>query len=173
MAEPEQSSIKIIDSCGVSPPPSSIPTCILPLTYLDIPWLLCRPMKRLFFYDFPHSTPHFFQTTVPSLKQSLSLSLQEFYPFASCIVCPPPPTKPHILYTDGDSVPFTAAVSAATFHELTSNRPQDAALLHPLVPQLPPSQVLDGIRRFTVSAIQVSKKKSELSTQLDGKHFQR
>ncbi|AES77693.1 anthocyanin acyltransferase, putative [Medicago truncatula] len=47
----------------------------LPLTFFDILWLRLPPVQRIFFYEFPHQTSLFFNTLLPKLKQSLSLTL--------------------------------------------------------------------------------------------------
>ncbi|XP_030459514.1 coumaroyl-CoA:anthocyanidin 3-O-glucoside-6''-O-coumaroyltransferase 1-like [Syzygium oleosum] len=149
--------IKILHGYDISPPANSVPATSLPLTFLDIPWLLCCPMQRLFFYDFPQSAPSFAQTTLPLLIRSLSLCLRRFFPFAANLVLPiAPPQKPYILYSDGDSLYLTIAESAADFSELISDEAHDATLIHPLVPQLPPLCESDGARVGPVMAIQVT-----------------
>lgn len=70
MAQPDR--VIILKQFQVAPPPNSVPTTSLPLTFLDIPWLLRCPMQRLFFYELPHSTHHFTQTILPTLSPSLS-----------------------------------------------------------------------------------------------------
>lgn len=139
MADPEvPCPIKIIEHGRVSPTPNSVPTSSLPLSFLDIQWMFATFAQRVFFYEFPHPNPDFFaQTILPALKSSLSIALEKFYPFAAKIVVPPLPREPQIVYTDGDSVPFTVAESTENFHELISNDPQDVKLLNSLVPQLP------------------------------------
>ncbi|KAI3440698.1 uncharacterized protein J3R85_003136 [Psidium guajava] len=149
--------ITILHRYHVSPPANSVPAAALPLTFFDIPWLLCRPMQRLFFYDFPQSLPSFAQTTLPLLVRSLSLCLRRFFPFAASLVLPPaPPEKPHILYSDGDSLSLTAAESSADFAELVSDEARDATLIHPLVPQLPPPRESAAARVRPLMAIQVT-----------------
>ncbi|KAF8007971.1 hypothetical protein BT93_K1840 [Corymbia citriodora subsp. variegata] len=149
--------IKILHRHDVSPPANTVPTTALPLTFFDIPWLLCCPMQRLFFYDFPQSPPSFAHTTLPLLVRSLSLCLRRFFPFAGNLVLPQaPPQKPHILYSDGDSLSLTVAESAADFAELISDEPRDATLIHPLVPQFPPPRESNGARLWPLMAIQVT-----------------
>ncbi|KAL2329808.1 hypothetical protein Fmac_017389 [Flemingia macrophylla] len=151
--------VKVIEQCEVSPPPGSVPPTSIPLTFFDLPWLCCPPLKRIFFYHFPHSTQHFFQTLLPSLKNSLSLTLQHFFPFSSNLLFPPKPNTPHILYTPhADSISFTLAESSvAYFTTFVSNSPRDVTLLHPFVPVLPPSRTLeDGTLVIPLMAIQVT-----------------
>ncbi|KAL3714836.1 hypothetical protein ACJRO7_006698 [Eucalyptus globulus] len=153
----EMLKVKILHRYDISPPPDSVPATTLPLPFLDIPWLLCCPIQRLFFYDFPESPSSFAQTTLPLLVRSLSLSLRHFFPFAASLVLPlAPPQKPHILYSDGDSLSLTVAESAANFAEIISDEPRGATLIHPLVPQLAPPCASDGARIGPVMAIQVT-----------------
>ncbi|KAK7294293.1 hypothetical protein RJT34_17180 [Clitoria ternatea] len=152
--------VKIIEICKVAPP-SSLPSTTLPLTFFDIPWFfISHPIQRIFFYDFPYPTHHFLQTTLPTLKHSLSLTLQHFFPFASNITVPPQRRHSSIRYLNGhDSVPFTVAEysKAEHFTTLTSNSPQDIRNLHPLLPTLPPPRVeKDGTRVLPIMAIQVT-----------------
>ncbi|XP_030514805.2 coumaroyl-CoA:anthocyanidin 3-O-glucoside-6''-O-coumaroyltransferase 1-like [Rhodamnia argentea] len=149
--------IKIIHRYDVSPPANSVPATALPLTFFDIPWLLCRPVQRLFFYDFPQSPPSFAHTTLSLLVRSLSLCLRRFFPFAANLVLPlAPPQEPYILYSDGDSLCLTVAESAASFAELVSDEARDATLIHPLVPQLPPPRASDSARVGPLMAVQVT-----------------
>ncbi|XVF01893.1 hypothetical protein REPUB_Repub04eG0128000 [Reevesia pubescens] len=150
------STIKVLDHSQASPASGSVPNTCLPLTFFDVPWLLCRPMQRLFFYQFPYSTLHFEQTVLPSLKTSLSHTLQTFYPFAAKLICPPSPLKPHILYTDGDSLPFTVAESSADFDRTIGSHARDVKDLHPFVPELPPARVLNNTRVVPLLALQVT-----------------
>ncbi|XVF01894.1 hypothetical protein REPUB_Repub04eG0128200 [Reevesia pubescens] len=147
----------IVDNIHVSAAAGSVPTTTLPLTYFDLPWFPCPPMQSLFFYDYPHPTSHFMQTTLPNLKHSLSLTLQHFFPLAAKIMCPPPPLKPYILYTDGNSIPLIIAESAADFNHLKAYYPRDFKLLHPFASQLPPSTMSsDGIRVLPIMALKVT-----------------
>ncbi|OMO98901.1 Transferase [Corchorus olitorius] len=149
--------VEFLDSIHVSPPPGSVPTTSFPLTFLDMQWFFVGNVERLFFYQFPHPTSYFMENTLPTLKHSLSLALQNFFPYAANIMCPQQPGKPCIHYTDGDFVTFTIAESAADFNHVVANYPRDIKLLHPFVPQLPPSRVAeDGTRVLPVLAIQVT-----------------
>ncbi|XP_027343333.1 coumaroyl-CoA:anthocyanidin 3-O-glucoside-6''-O-coumaroyltransferase 1-like [Abrus precatorius] len=149
--------VRLIEQCQVAPPSGSLPSTTLPLTFFDIPWFLCRPVQRIFFYHFPHSTRHFLESTLPILKQSLSLTLQHFFPFASNIVVPPQFHLSYIRYLNGDSLSFTVAESAADFNLLVSDSPQDVRNWHPLVPTLPPTRTEeDGTRVIPLMAIQIT-----------------
>ena len=155
MAQPN--SVKVLEICQIGPPPKSVPTTSLPLTFFDIPWLLCRPMQRLFFYELPYPTDHFKQTILPILKHSLSLTFQHFFPLASNLICPPQPLKPHILYTDGDSALLTITECMGDFDHIVANYPRDARDLHPFVPQLNPARVLpDNTRVVPLTSLQLT-----------------
>ncbi|OMO98820.1 Transferase [Corchorus olitorius] len=150
--------VNVLDQFNVSAPEGSVPTTTLPLTYFDMPWFPCPPMQSLFFYEYPHSTSSFLQTTLPILKHSLSLTLQHFFPLAAKLMCPQPPLKPYILYNDGDSVSLTIAESTADVNHLKANYPRDIRLLHPFVSQLPSSSTVaaDGIRVLPIMALKVT-----------------
>ncbi|KAF7848229.1 hypothetical protein BT93_L2180 [Corymbia citriodora subsp. variegata] len=149
--------IKILRRYDVSPPANSVSPTALPLTFFDIPFLPCCPVQRLFFYESSQSSPSFAQATLPLLLRSLSLCLRRFFPFAASLVLPlAPPLKPHILYSDGDSLSLTVAESPADFAELVSDEAREATLIHPLLPQLRPPQVSNGTRVEPIMAIQVT-----------------
>ncbi|KAI9121332.1 hypothetical protein K1719_008365 [Acacia pycnantha] len=150
---------KILEQCQVSAPPGSVPSTSLPLTYFDISWLHCHPIQRLFFFNYPHTTHHFLHALLPTLKHSLSLTLQHFFPFTGTLLVPPNPLHihPYLLYNDGDSLPFTAAESSADFSRLVSDSPTDVTELHHLVPLLPsPSNLENGSRLIPLMTIQVT-----------------
>ncbi|CAN1844040.1 Coumaroyl-CoA:anthocyanidin 3-O-glucoside-6''-O-coumaroyltransferase 1 [Linum perenne] len=130
--------VKTIDELHISPPPGSVPTTSIPLSFFDIPWFSCHPIQRVFFYDLPFSTHQFRESVIPNLTSSLSIALRYFYPFAARLISIPWPNKPYILYSDGDSVPFTVSESTALdFDQVTSDHPNDVRLLHLLLPKLP------------------------------------
>ncbi|GMY29691.1 Transferase domain-containing protein [Fagus crenata] len=134
--------VKVLEQSHVSPPPGSVPTTSLPLTFLDIPWFLFSTMQRVFFYELPYpTTNHFTQTILPNLKHSLSLALQLFFPLAAKLRLPPLPHMPHILYTEGDSVLLTIAESRCDFNHLIGNHARDVRESHPLVPKLLPPAI--------------------------------
>ncbi|KAJ1395867.1 Transferase [Sesbania bispinosa] len=152
-------SIKVIEQCLIAPPPGSLPSTTLPLTFFDIPWFYCHPVQRIFFYHFPYPTHHFLQTALPILKHSLSLSLQHFFPFSSNLIVPSNPHLhvPYIRYLPNDSLSFTVAESTADFNLLISDSPQDVRNWHPLVPTLPSHLTEeDGTRVFPLMAIQIT-----------------
>ncbi|XP_057754019.1 coumaroyl-CoA:anthocyanidin 3-O-glucoside-6''-O-coumaroyltransferase 1-like [Arachis stenosperma] len=152
--------VKVIEQFQVGPPPGSVPISIsIPFSFFDLPWLFYSvTTKRIFFYEFPHPTTHFFQKVLPNLKHSLSLTLQHFFPFSSKIVFPPKPHTPHILYSEGDTLPFIVAESTTTnLNNLVSDTPRDVTCLHPFVPILPsPHALEDGTLLISPMAIQVT-----------------
>uniref|UniRef100_A0A7N0VBE2 Anthocyanin acyltransferase n=1 Tax=Kalanchoe fedtschenkoi TaxID=63787 RepID=A0A7N0VBE2_KALFE len=115
-----QFEVKVLEHCRVSPPPNSVPTTSLPLTFFDIPWLLCRPMQRILLYEFGCSTAQFVTDVLPQLKHSLSLALQLFFP-------------------------LSAAECGGVFSDLLRGGLRDAKEIHPLVPPIPipPSRILN------------------------------
>ncbi|PRQ58373.1 putative transferase [Rosa chinensis] len=150
---------RVVGQCKVSPPPGSVPTTSLPLTFFDIVFLFCGPVEFVYFYEFPHPLHHITQTILPKLRHSLSLTLQHFFPLASNLICPPPPSKPFLHYseTDRTSLLLTIAESSSNFNRLTSHRVNNVAQSHFLVPPLPPARVLeDGTRVVTPVALQLT-----------------
>ncbi|KAL5582633.1 hypothetical protein UlMin_015075 [Ulmus minor] len=149
---------KVIEQSRVSPPIGSVPTTSLPLTIFDLAMCLSSPVQWLSFYEFSHSTQEFVETIVPSLKKSLSLALKLFFPFAGNCMCHSPPTLPYILYTDGDTVPFTVAESSANLDHLimANNYPRPVEDVHPFVPKLAPTRLEGNARVFPLMAFQVT-----------------
>ncbi|XP_015962628.1 coumaroyl-CoA:anthocyanidin 3-O-glucoside-6''-O-coumaroyltransferase 2 isoform X1 [Arachis duranensis] len=155
----DETVVKIIEQCQVGPPPGSVPSTSLPLTFFDLPFLCCPvTCTRIFFYEFPHTTTHFMQTLLPNLKHSLSLTLQHFFPLSSNIVFPPKPQAPHILYSQGDTtLHFIVAESTTNFNNLVCNTPRDVTCMYPFVPELPQTIALqDGTLLIPPMAIQVT-----------------
>ncbi|XP_039023916.1 coumaroyl-CoA:anthocyanidin 3-O-glucoside-6''-O-coumaroyltransferase 1-like [Hibiscus syriacus] len=141
MAISPESSMKLLeDASHVSPPPSSVPTTTLPLTFSDRIFLGFPGswMQYLFFYYFQYPTSHFMETTLPKLKASLSLTLQHFFPFAGNLVFPPLPQMPYILYTEGDSVSFIVYESSEDFNHFIGDHARHAQDFQPLFPKSPP-----------------------------------
>ncbi|KAK8572809.1 hypothetical protein V6N13_048374 [Hibiscus sabdariffa] len=153
--------IKVLESSSVSPPPGSVPTTSVPLTFFDTMWITCRHMKGLFLYEFPFPPSHFIQNTLPDLKTSLSLALQQFFPFAGHLRLPQPPHRPYIHYENGDSVPFLVAESTtpAEFNHLIGRDPAPLRVdeLRRFVPELPTPPNGDGVyQQQPLMAIQVT-----------------
>ncbi|XP_017440115.1 malonyl-CoA:anthocyanidin 5-O-glucoside-6''-O-malonyltransferase [Vigna angularis] len=131
--------LKVIQVCSLAPfqePTLStlVPTS-LPLTFFDLLWLRFPPGQRLFFYHFPHPTSSFLHSLLPSLKLSLSLTLQHFLPFSGTLTWPSHSPKPIINYLPGDTVSFTVAESDLNFNHLCSHL-CEASQRHHLAPHL-------------------------------------
>ncbi|XP_057447734.1 phenolic glucoside malonyltransferase 1-like [Lotus japonicus] len=132
MAQPAPS--RVVEACSVEPLQGATPTS-LPLTFFDLLWLRFPPVERLFFYSFPHSTSSFFDSVLPTLKHSLSLTLQHFLPLAGNIIWPHDSPKPIINYVPGDTVSFTVAESNVDFNYLCSDLYEAEKRYH-LIPHL-------------------------------------
>ncbi|XP_028782806.1 malonyl-CoA:anthocyanidin 5-O-glucoside-6''-O-malonyltransferase-like [Neltuma alba] len=130
------SSLKIHELCRIAPPPSS-PKSSFSLTFFDLLWLRFHPVERLFFFSVPHLNPSsFFDSIVPKLKRSLSLTLQHFLPLAGSIVWPSDSPKPIVQYTPGDAVSLTIVVSDSDFNHVLNKSPRDASQSRAFVPML-------------------------------------
>ncbi|CAI8592655.1 unnamed protein product [Vicia faba] len=142
MAYPSKFEHKFIEQTLIVPSLTS--TISLPLTFLDLPLAGPIYVKRQFFYHFPYSPDYFYKTKLPSLKHSLSLTLQYFFPLAGNLISPPPPNKPYIICTQKDSVVFTIIESSANFNHLSSNNhPKNIKDFNHLVPKLTQKTTLD------------------------------
>ncbi|KAK9137147.1 hypothetical protein Sjap_007741 [Stephania japonica] len=133
---PSHSSLKVLQICHVSPPPNSAPDAILPLSYIDLPFLLRPPSELLLFFSLSTQTNDFMDTLLPKIKHSLSLTLQHFYPLAGNLEWTPGSYKPHIRYSNGDYVPVTIAESSLNFDNLSSYSARDPKELKLLVPPM-------------------------------------
>eukprot|EP00268_Persea_americana_P003073 TRINITY_DN10921_c0_g2_i1.p1 TRINITY_DN10921_c0_g2~~TRINITY_DN10921_c0_g2_i1.p1 ORF type:complete len:467 (+),score=30.00 TRINITY_DN10921_c0_g2_i1:190-1590(+) len=130
--------VTVIDRFRVTPPSGSVPETHLPLTFFDVLWHPSVTVQRIFFFDLPkpYTKSHFLTTQLPTIKQSLSLALQRFYPLAATLTPAPQTGHNEFHYTDGDSVQLTVAESDSDFHALIADHPKDTAEFHPLVPEL-------------------------------------
>ncbi|KAH7575851.1 hypothetical protein JRO89_XS02G0231800 [Xanthoceras sorbifolium] len=138
MAAETSRSVKVIVQSKVAPPPGSVSTTTVVLTFIDVRCLFIGNTQRIFFYELPHPTLHFTQTILPRLKQSISLSLRHFFPLASNLLCPPPPHEPYILYDENNgSVQVTTVESDADFNHSVANHARDVKALKSLAPKLP------------------------------------
>ncbi|BAU01353.1 hypothetical protein LR48_Vigan10g250000 [Vigna angularis] len=155
LAMAEARSVKVVEVCSVAPSEAAATTnCSTPtslsLTFFDLLWLRSPPVERVFFYELPNTTISFFDTILPNLKLSLSLTLQHFLPLAGTITWPLESPHPIINYVPGNAVSFTIAESTTDFNMLCSNTCQ-ASLLHHLIPHLPTSD-----EQASVMALQVT-----------------
>ncbi|XP_019159540.1 PREDICTED: malonyl-coenzyme:anthocyanin 5-O-glucoside-6'''-O-malonyltransferase-like [Ipomoea nil] len=153
--------VTVLEKIPVAPPPEANAGISLPFTFLDVFWLHLDPVHRLIFYRHPISRTHFLDTLIPTIKHSLSLTLQHYSPLAGVVVVSPDKSSlPEIRYADGDTVPLVFAESnsgEAHFNHLTSNYGRSCSEFHPLVPSLPPaSREPDGSIRVPVLGLQVT-----------------
>uniref|UniRef100_A0A1J3ISB1 Coumaroyl-CoA:anthocyanidin 3-O-glucoside-6''-O-coumaroyltransferase 1 n=1 Tax=Noccaea caerulescens TaxID=107243 RepID=A0A1J3ISB1_NOCCA len=150
----------IIETSHISPPNGTVPSTTLPLTFFDAPWLTLPLGECLFFFSYQNSTERFLKDFVPNLKQSLSITLQHFFPYAGNLIIPPRPDPPYLRYNDGeDSLVFTLAESRGgnDFDYLKTDSPKDIRVLHDLLPKLPPPHVSpQGIQTRPIMVIQVT-----------------
>ncbi|KAK1552307.1 hypothetical protein Q3G72_014196 [Acer saccharum] len=159
------STIKVLEQCKISPPPTTSspppPTTSIPLTFFDLPWLFFSPNQPLFFYEYHHPTSHFLSKSLPTLKHSLSLTLQLFFPFSANLSLPPKPHKPHFTCSQNDHVSLTVAESSAAvddgeFRRLTQYHPRSVSEFHPLVPELKTSVSGHDQRDLPLLSVQVT-----------------
>ncbi|CAL5201754.1 unnamed protein product [Lathyrus oleraceus] len=148
--------LNVLEHCKITPPLNTTPTTFsLPLTFFDIPWLLFSPSQPLFFYEFPHSISHFTTTIVPKLKQSLSLTLQHYFPFSGIFAPSSSLTEPRLIFTNNNSILFVVAESNSDFKHLCSYHARDVNNFHPLVPKLP--QIFSfELKEFPLLTIQIT-----------------
>ncbi|CAI9275732.1 unnamed protein product [Lactuca saligna] len=129
--------LTVLEESQVSPPPATIGDRSLPLTFFDFSWLAIPPMHTLYFYELPITKTHFTETIAPKLKNSLSIALQHFFPFAgNLIVFSSPSKKPEIRYVEGDSVKVTIAECNLDFNDLSGNHPRECDQFYHLIPVL-------------------------------------
>ncbi|KAL1188865.1 Coumaroyl-CoA:anthocyanidin 3-O-glucoside-6''-O-coumaroyltransferase 1 [Cardamine amara subsp. amara] len=121
----------IIETCHISPKNGTVPSTTLPLTFFDAPWLTLPLAESIFFFSYPNSTQRFLKDFVPNLKQSLSITLQHFFPYAESI--------------------------GTDFDKLKTDSPKDIRVLHGVLPKLPPPHVSpEGIQMRPIMAMQVT-----------------
>ncbi|XP_073145059.1 malonyl-coenzyme:anthocyanin 5-O-glucoside-6'''-O-malonyltransferase-like [Henckelia pumila] len=148
----------IVETCGITPPRGEVPPEIsLPATYFDIMWILYHPIRRLIFFDYTESKSCFFETHLPKLKRSLSLTLKQFTPLAGNIICPLNADEiPRFRYVDGDSVPLTVSESSNDFDSLVSYGARDADQFYDYVPQMAPIKDEPEYKLVPILALQVT-----------------
>ncbi|KAL2331758.1 hypothetical protein Fmac_019339 [Flemingia macrophylla] len=152
MAEPKTH--KLVEKSQVAPAKTT--TASLSLTFLDLSFAGPVYVRRQFFYHFSHPTHIFYETTLPFLKHTLSLTLQHFFPLAGNLLCPPPPHKPFIRCTHDDSVTLTVIESQADFNHLSSNKPKSLKHMDHLVPKLTCTNTHYDTFIFPLVALQVT-----------------
>lgn len=120
----------------MAPPSASATEISLPLTFFDLLWLRFPPVERLYFYEISPQNKPVFDSVLPKLKHSLSLTLHHFLPLAGNLIWPHNSRKPIIHYVQGDAVTLTIAESHADFYHLSGTDFCEATECHPLVPRL-------------------------------------
>ncbi|CAH1418875.1 unnamed protein product [Lactuca virosa] len=149
--------MSILEESQVSPPPATVCDRSLPLTFFDFSWLTLPPINTLFFYELPITKTEFTETIVPNLKNSLSITLQHFYPFAgNLIIFPSPDQKPEIRYIEGDSVKVTIAECNLDFNDLTGNHPRECDKFYHLIPLLKQTTKVSDFITIPVFSVQVT-----------------
>ncbi|CAH1436001.1 unnamed protein product [Lactuca virosa] len=151
--------LTVLENSRVSPPPATVGERSLPLTFLDMMWLSHIPVHQTFFYESTHSKEYFLETIVPNLKNSLSITLQHFFPFAGNIILFPNPSvekKPEIRHVEGDSVAVTIAESTLDFNDLTGNHPRKCDMFYPLVPLLGRAEQVSDYLIIPLFSVQVT-----------------
>ncbi|XP_072956535.1 anthocyanidin 3-O-glucoside 6''-O-acyltransferase-like [Typha angustifolia] len=141
-------SVRILEISLVSPPQGSIPPTSLPLTFFDVMWLNSPPVERLFFYSFPYPTAHFIDSFLPTLKSSLSATLQSFYPLAGNLRRRSADAENFdIVYVDGDAINFTVAEcdDDDDFPELSTGLAREISRLKRLATLFPDRGIAIGI----------------------------
>ncbi|KAI7738019.1 hypothetical protein M8C21_003864 [Ambrosia artemisiifolia] len=149
--------LTVTEHAQVSPPPATIGDKLLPLTFFDFWWLTQPPVHYLFFYEMSVTQTQFAETIIPNLKQSLSITLQHFFPFVGNLVVYPTCTKnPEIRYVEGDSVAVTFAECDLDFNKLTGNNPRDCEMFYHLIPLLERVEKTPDYTKIPVFSIQVT-----------------
>ncbi|KAF5755932.1 putative anthocyanin 6''-O-malonyltransferase [Helianthus annuus] len=147
----------VLENSQVSPPYTTVGDRLLPLTYFDFLWLRQPPVHYLFFYQLSITQTQFIETIIPSLKHSLSITLQHFFPLAgNLIVYHTSTKKPEIRYVKGDSVAVTFAKCDLDFNELTGNHPRDCENFYHLIPQLGQAYKTSDFTKIPVFCVQVT-----------------
>ncbi|KAL4573066.1 hypothetical protein LXL04_019859 [Taraxacum kok-saghyz] len=149
--------LTILQESQISPPPTTVGDRSLPLTFFDFSWLTSAPIHTLFFYELPLTKTDFTETIVPNLKNSLSITLQHFFPFAgNLIVFPSADRNPIIQYAEGDSVKVTFAECNLDFNDLTGNHPRDCDKFYHLIPLLKRTVKVSDFITIPVFSVQVT-----------------
>ncbi|KAK4280328.1 hypothetical protein QN277_011964 [Acacia crassicarpa] len=154
MEHQSDNTLKIHESCKIGPP-CETELSSEPLTFFDVLWFKLHPSERLYFYSFPsHANSFFFDTLIPKLKRSLSLTLDHFLPLAGKVIWPSNSQKPFLLYTPGDGVSLVIAETDADFNYLSGNGAREASELRPLVPSLDTTDSFASVIALQVTLFQ-------------------
>ncbi|EPS62795.1 hypothetical protein M569_11994 [Genlisea aurea] len=141
----------------IYPSPETVTELSLPLIHFDLAFFYFHPVQRLLFFDFRCSRPHFVDSVLPRLKDSLRRTLRHFLPLAGKLVQPAEASRrPFLRFLDGDSVSLTVAECDKDFRHLTGNHPRLADEFYACVPDLPPAEDSPEGRLLPVIALQVT-----------------
>ncbi|PWA92764.1 transferase, Chloramphenicol acetyltransferase-like domain protein [Artemisia annua] len=148
----------VLQESQVSPPRATIADVSLALTYFDTIHLLWAPIHYLFFYELPLITKtHFLETIAPNLEQSLSITLQHFFPFVGNLIVFNNSNKlPEISYFEGDSVKVTFGECNLDFNNLTRYHPRNCDKFYHLIPRLAQYVKLPDYVKIPVFSLQVT-----------------
>ncbi|XP_065870735.1 malonyl-CoA:anthocyanidin 5-O-glucoside-6''-O-malonyltransferase-like [Euphorbia lathyris] len=142
--------VRVTELCKITPPDSPTDSS-LPLTFFDIYWLKFHPLELIFFYQLTTDSDSFSSDILPKLKQSLSLTLHHFIPFAGNLIWPSHSDKPFLLYSPGDGVSLTVAESDADFHTLAGDSIREIPDSHNYVPELNVSETEAATMSFQIT----------------------
>ncbi|XP_047312314.1 phenolic glucoside malonyltransferase 1-like [Impatiens glandulifera] len=145
MAMASLNAVIVTEKCRIKQAPNSesekisetVATNYIPLTFFDTLWLRFPPTQRIFFYEIDQlSSDFFYNTIIPNLKNSLSLTLQHYPSLAGAVTWHPQTGKPVIRHApDDDGVFFSVAESCANFDSLSTHDLKEAKDLHALLPE--------------------------------------
>ncbi|KAL5543236.1 hypothetical protein UlMin_010946 [Ulmus minor] len=147
-------STKVVQVSEVAPfnvDSAAVTDLSLPLTFFDTHWFKFPPVERLFFYSLPQTNTSFFNSILPKLKHSLSLTLQHFLPLAGKLTWPSESSQPIILFTAGDAISLTVADSDADFHYLSGSHVRKSCDFSPLVPRLVVSETWASVMAVQIT----------------------
>ncbi|KAH0875577.1 hypothetical protein HID58_072939 [Brassica napus] len=134
--------IHIVEVSRITPAPNSDSVLnssnllTIPLTFFDLPWLVFKPAKRVFFYRLIESTREQFHSFIlPKLKLSLSLVLRDYLPLCDRITWDPNEPKPSIVVSKNDAVLVSIAESDADFSIFSGYGQRPASEIHNSLPE--------------------------------------
>nr|P0DUQ3.1 RecName: Full=Phenolic glucoside malonyltransferase 1; Short=BtPMaT1 [Bemisia tabaci]QNN26309.1 phenolic glucoside malonyltransferase [Bemisia tabaci] len=133
------SSVAVLNVVQVSPPTAPVNNAFqdrISLTHFDLLALRAPPNQRLFFYETHLPISAFAETVIPKLRDSLSLTLQNFRPLAGTLIWSLHSDEPYIRIKDDDSVPLTIAETDADPQKLFDDPFQQETDLQQLLPPL-------------------------------------
>ncbi|XP_042067481.1 malonyl-coenzyme:anthocyanin 5-O-glucoside-6'''-O-malonyltransferase-like [Salvia splendens] len=147
----------VIETCRIPPSQGSAAELFLPLSFFDMTWLHLNHTRRLIFYSHPCSQAEFFNTIVPNLKHSLSLTLKHYLLVAANLLYPlDTVSKPVFRYISGDSVSLMIAVSGLDFEELVADHARESDQFYDLLPRMPNMSEEENYKIIPLISLQVT-----------------